>query len=146
MPVIEQKIVIQKPLFDVFRVAMDFNHASSWQPRTTAINITSGDPLRPGTMLSIRRGSVFINADVIEYERNKKITMQGIWGRFRFNRVIEFHSGGRETTITDKLNIHTGWLYFWYAPILTMNLGSELKAEWAQLKKQLETSGYTPGN
>ncbi len=140
MPVIEQKIVIQKPLFDVFRVATDFKTVSSWQPRTTAINITSGDPIRPGTMLSIRRGGVFINADIIEYDRNKKVLMQGIWGRFRFSRTIEFHSGGRETTINDKLNIHTGWLYFWYAPILSATLRSELSAEWAQLKKQLETT------
>lgn len=146
MPVIEQKIVIQKPLFDVFRVAMDFKNIANWQPRATAVNMTSGDPIRPGTMLSIRRGTVFINADVVEFERNKKILMQGIWGRFRFNRVIEFHSGGRETTIHDKLNIQTGWLYFWYAPILSATLRSELGAEWAQLKKQLESSAYTPGN
>lgn len=146
MPIIDQKIVIQKPLFDVFRMAMDFNNLSNWQPRTTAVNITSGDPIRPGTMITIRRGSVFINADVVEYDRNKKITLQGIWGRFRFNRTIEFQSGGRETTILDKLNIQTGWLYFWYAPILAMNLRGELSAEWAQLKKQLESSSYIPGN
>jgi hypothetical protein len=140
MPVIEQTVTIQKPLFDVFRVATDFAQWHTWQAGVKNVALISGDPIRTGTMISMERGSTFINADVTDYQRQKVLDLTGVWGRFRFNRHIEFSANGRETTIRDKMTIQTGFIWFWYNPILSARLGSQLKADWAALKKQLEGS------
>jgi hypothetical protein len=140
MPVIEQTATIQKPLFDVFRVATDFAQWSTWQNGVKNVALISGDPIRTGTMVSMERGSTFINADVTDYQRQKVLSLNGVWGRFRFTRHIEFGANGRETTIRDKMTVQTGFLWFWYNPILTARLNSQIKSDWANLKKQLESS------
>lgn len=140
MPVIEQTIVIQKPLFDVFRVATDFAHWNTWQSGVSNVALISGDPIRPGTMISLERGSTFINADVTDYQRQKNLSLSGVWGRFRFTRTIEFSASGRETTVRDKLTVTTGLLWFWYNPILSASLNRQIKSDWTNLKKQLESS------
>jgi len=140
MPIIEQTATIQKPLFDVFRVAADFTQWHTWQAGVKNVALISGEPIRAGTMVSLERGSTFINADVTDYQRQKTLTLTGVWGRFRFVRHIEFGANGRETTIRDKMTIQTGFLWFWYNPILTSRLRSMFKADWAALKKQLESA------
>ncbi|MCU0511379.1 MAG: SRPBCC family protein [Anaerolineae bacterium] len=144
MPVIEHSITINRPLVDVFRAVADFNAWHTWQPGITTVNLTSGDPVRVGTMLTIVRGGTFINADVLDYQRNKLIVFQGVWGRFRFSRTLDFQSGsvgGREAVVKDKINLQTGWLFFWYAPLLAMSVRSQTGGDWASLKRQLENSG-----
>jgi hypothetical protein len=140
MPVIEQTITIQKPLFDVFRMATDVAQWGTWQNGVKNVALISGDPIRTGTMISLERGSTFINADVTDYQRQKTLSLTGVWGRFRFARLTEFSSTGRETTIRDKLTVQTGFLWFWYNPILTSQLNGQIKADWAALKKLLESS------
>jgi hypothetical protein len=140
MPVIEQTVSIQKPLFDVFRAATDFAAWGNWQNGVRNVALISADPIRAGTMVSMERGSTFINADVTEYQRQKTLSLSGVWGRFRFTRHIEFSATGRETIIRDKMSVQTGFLWFWYNPILTARLNGQIKSDWANLKKQLETS------
>lgn len=141
MPLIEETVTIQRALFDVFKAVTDFEALPTWQTGAR-VRVTAGDPVRAGTMISIQRGSVFINADVLEYQRHKGLVLQGVWGRFRFRRSYEFISNaGRETVIKDKLDIQTGWLYFWYAPFLRSMISSQVRADWARLKQQLEQGG-----
>jgi uncharacterized membrane protein len=139
MPVIEHKLTIQRQLFDVFKLATEYKDFPKWQSGTKDVRITSGEPVRAGTMVTIIRNNVFINADILEFQRNKLVKMQGVWGRFRFVRTQEFTSNaGRETQIKDHINVQTGFLYFWYAPILRMQISNQLRSDWAAIKKQLE--------
>lgn len=145
MPRIEHRVTIQRPVFDVFKLAGDFNRWLEWQAGITDVSMISGNPIRSGTMLSVRRNllgrNVFINADVIEYDRNKRIELRGVHGTFPFQRVQEFQSQGRETLIIDNLNFKTGILYFWYGPILAGALRRQMEADWASLKQLLERQG-----
>ena len=137
MPLIKNTVQIQKPLFDVFKAAGSFEEWEQWQPSTKQVVVTSGNPVRSGTMVSMRRGTSFVNADVVDFQRNKEMQLKGRWGRFPFTRNIRFESAGGATTIIDELNIKTGWLFFWYAPILQMTLNNEINGEWQNLKKRL---------
>lgn len=140
MPIIKHTITINRNVMDVFRAATDFDNIHTWQAGTSSVNVVSGDPIRSGTMVSIQRGGLFVNADVLDFQRNKLVTIKGVWGRFRFTRTQEFQSGNRETTVKDTLNIQTGWLYFWYAPFLNMLVSGQLRADWNRLKQQLENT------
>jgi hypothetical protein len=142
---IDHKLSIAKPVSDVFKAATDYENTEaiqSWQPSIQSLGITEGKPLRTGSMIAMTRkfmtGKTFLNLDVLDYQRNKRFEVQGIFGSFRFKREIEFVPNGRETSVSDKINIQTGFLWFWYRPFLIGALKSQTAQEWQTLKKQLE--------
>lgn len=145
MAVIEQTIKINRPFSDVFKQIADFDNLQgqkAWQPTLTAANVTAGSPIRAGSSVSMRKqlmgGSIFINADVVDFQRNKRIELKGVYGRFRFTRAIELATGGRETTIRDTFDLRTPWFYFWYSPFFVSALRRQNNAEWERLKALLE--------
>lgn len=142
--IIDYTVTIQKPLFDVFKMATDYNNFASWQPDTRSSVVMPGDPIRTGANVSIEKagllGTTFINADLIDFQRNKSVEMSGIHGRFRFKRKTEFTSGGRETVIRERIEMNPGCLFAWYTPFLQRSLLAQMKKEWAVVKKRLETS------
>lgn len=141
MTVIENRVTIRRPLFDVFKQASDFNNLQSWQSNTVDITVTSGEPVRPGTMVAMKRkfrgSTIFVNFDVLDFQRNKRIELNGVWGRFPFRRVIEFSSGGGETAIVDTVRVNIPWLMFWYRPIFAGALKRQLNQEWQELEAHL---------
>jgi uncharacterized membrane protein len=140
--IIENSVTIQKPIFDVFRMATDFDSFATWQPATKLVKVTPNDPVRTGSMIymekSLPTGLTFINADLIDYQRNKVMEMKGVFGRFKFTRKTEFITSGRDTIVKDRLEMPTGCIYFWYAPLLRRMIEGQTKREWAVLKQRLE--------
>lgn len=145
MPLIEQKITIQRPIFDVFRLATDFERMREWQPDLLEVSLTSANPVRSGTMISMRRRFmgrlISLNADVLDFQRSKSLEIQGVHGTFPFRRTIEFSSSARETVISDRYNVRAGWFYFWYTPFFSRALKAQTDAEWKKLKQFLESGG-----
>ena len=80
MPTYENSVVIERPVFDVFKYVGDFENDPNWK-NVRNVGITSGNPIRAGSMVAMTRPILgrkgFVNADVTEYERNKKIEMKG---------------------------------------------------------------------
>lgn len=140
--IIENSITIQKPVADVFRTATDFDSFASWQPATKVVKVTPNDPVRAGSMVymekSLPTGLIFINADLIEFQRNKLMEMKGVFGRFKFTRKTEFINSGRDTIIKDRIEMPTGCLYSWYTPLLRRMLQAQTQREWALMKERLE--------
>lgn len=145
MASLEYTIKINRTFADVFRYITDFDNLQTmqqWQPTLTAVNVTAGSPLRAGSSISMRKqlmgSSAFINADVTDFQRNKRIELKGVYGRFRFRRIIELTTGGRETTIRDEFELRTPWFYFWYTPFFVSALKRQNADEWNRLKALLE--------
>lgn len=143
---IELKITIARPIGDVFKAATDYENTEAiktWQRAVVSLGITEGKPLRTGSMIAMTRqfmmSKIFVNWDVLDFQRNKRLELSGIHGRFRYRRDIEFVPNGRETSITDRVTVNTGFIYFWYRPFLLNAIRSQIKQEWDTLKKQLET-------
>lgn len=142
MPEVDLQVTISRPLFDVFKKAVDFDALTTWQPHVSLVKVTEGTPLRSGSMLYMEKkfgmGQIFVNADVIDLQRNKLIELKGVHGRFRFHRMTEFSSSGAgQTLIRDRFTLQTGWIFFWYNGWLRSTLESQLKAEWDMLKRAL---------
>lgn len=144
MASVEYSIAIQAPVTKVFKEATDYDNMQRWQPNLISVNVTAGNPLRAGSIVSMQRrfqtSDIFVNADVIDFQRNKRVEMRGVHGRFRFTRVIEFQPGGGETIIRDKIEVKTGIIFFWYAPLMTRSLKRQISQEWEALKELLESS------
>lgn len=143
MPSFENQILIERPVFDVFKFVGDFKNDSQWR-QVHGIGITSGNPTRPGTMIAMTRKvggfKGFVNADVIEYERNKRIELQGSFWGFQYTHTISFEHRGQQTNIQEAVNIRTRWM-FWFGIFFNMTLGRALKNELASLKTLLDNHG-----
>lgn len=142
---IEHQITIARPINEVYKAATDYGNTEGlqeWQSDLKTIGITAGDPLRTGSMIGMTKrfmtSVIFVNADVVELQRNKRFELSGIHGRFAFRREIEFTPSGRETVIKDKITLRVGWFFFWYRPFVTGALRNQTAKEWQKLKQLLE--------
>jgi len=143
MATIRNEITIQRNFLEVFRYVSDFERAQEWQPAVIKATVSVADPVRIGTMISQTRKlngrSIFMNADVVDFVRNKKIELKGIFIRYNFTRVIEFESGGMETRVRDEINIKFPILFFWDSPFVTGALRRQTREEWQTAKQLMET-------
>ena len=141
---VEQKVTVRRALPEVWRMVSNFEEYPRWQSHTRLAKVTPNDPVRQGSMLYIEKsdplGVTFINADLVEFQRNKMIEMKGVYGRFRFRRTMEFSLSGTETLVRDRIEMTPGCLYFWYTPLLRSTLSSQMQREWDAVKKALETA------
>jgi len=143
MPKYENQVLIERPVFDVFKYVGDFKNDVHWR-NVKGVGITSGDPIRAGSMVAMTRPILgrkgFVNGDVTEYDRNKKIELKGSFWGFPFVQTIQFEHRGQQTNVKETLNISTRWMV-WMALFFNLSLGSTLSNEWQQLKKMMDTRG-----
>ena len=143
MPKFENQVLINRPVFEVFKFVGDFNNDVQWR-NVQGIGITSGDPIRAGSMVAMtrrimgRRG--FVNSDVTDYERNKKIELKGSYWGFPFVSTLTFEHRGQQTNVKEDLNIRTRWM-FWFAIFFNLTLNRALSSELENLKQLLDSHG-----
>jgi len=142
---IEHKITVSSRITDVFKLVTNYDDAESiktWQPAITSIGVTAGNPIRTGSMIAIKKqffmSEIFVNMDILDIQRNKRVEFKGYHGRFPFQRVIEFTPQGTETTISDSISINTGFLYFLWRPFLLNTLKGQTAKEWQRLQQHIE--------
>lgn len=143
MPTYENYVLIERPVFDVFKYIGDFENDPSWK-NVHNVGITSGNPIRPGSMVAMTRPILgrkgFVNADVTEYDRNKKIELKGSFFGFPFVRTITFEHRGQQTGVKDVLTISTRWMV-WFNLFFAIGLKGTLASEWRNLKQLLDAHG-----
>ena len=139
----ENQVLIDRPVFEVFKYVGDFTNDANWR-NVRGIGITSGDPIRAGSMVAMTRPIMgrkgFVNGDVIEYDRNKKIVMKGSFWGFPFERTIVFEHRGQQTNVKETLDIRTRWM-IWFSLFFNLTLKGTLTKEWNNLKHLLDSHG-----
>lgn len=141
MPKFETQVLVNRPVFQVFRYVGDFNNDVNWR-NVHNIGITSGDPIRTGSMVAMTRRIMgrkgFVNSDVTDYERNKKIVLKGSYWGFPFISTIIFDHRGQQTNVRETLEIRTRW-FFWFGIFFNLTLKGLLRREWDALKHLLDS-------
>ena len=143
MPKFENQILINRPVFQVFRYVGDFNNEVHWR-RVEGVGITSGDPIRTGSMVAMTRRIMgrkgFVNYDVTDYDRNKKIELKGSYWGFPCLCTITFEHRGQQTNVRESVDIRTRWM-FWFGLFFNLTLKSLLQKELNNLKQLLDGHG-----
>lgn len=143
MPKFENQVLINRPVFQVFKYVGDFRNDVHWR-NVHGVGITSGDPIRAGSMVAMTRRLMgrkgFVNSDVTDYERNRKIELKGSYWGFPFIATITFEHRGQQTNVKETLDIRTRWM-FWFGLFFSMILKGALRKEWAALKHLLDSHG-----
>jgi len=143
MPTFENQVLIERPVYDVFKYVADFSNDSSWR-NVDRVGMTSADPIRVGTMVAMTRKIAgfkgFVNGDVVEYDRNKKLVMKGSFWGFPFVRTVEFEHRGQQTNLKQTIDIRTRWMV-WFNAFFSVALRGALSAELNTVKQLLDTHG-----
>ena len=143
MPKFENQVLINRPVFQVFQYVGDFDNEVNWR-NVQNVGITSGNPVRAGTMVAMTRRIVgrkgFVNSDVTDFERNKKIELKGSYWGFPFISTLTFEHRGQQTNVRETLDIRTRWM-FWFGFYFNLTLKSLLRRELDNLKQILDTHG-----
>ncbi len=143
MPSFENQVLIDRSVFDVFKYVGDFANDSNWR-NVERIGITSGDPIRPGSMVAMTRRVAgfkgFVNADVVEYERNKKIELKGSFWGFPFTQTLLFENRSQQTNIKETIEISTRWM-IWFNVFFSITLRGAFGKELQNLKQLLDGHG-----
>ena len=143
MPKFENQVLINRPVFQVFKYVGDFRNDVHWR-NVHGVGITSGDPIRAGSMVAMTRRLMgrkgFVNSDVTDYERNRKIELKGSYWGFPFIATITFEHRGQQTNVKETLDIRTRWM-FWFGLFFSMIHKGALRKEWAALKRLLDSHG-----
>jgi len=143
MPKFEAQVTINRPVFQVFRYVGDFHNDVHWRA-VENVGITSGDPIRAGSMVAMTRRIIgrkgFVNSDVTDYERNKRIELKGSYWGFPFKSVFTLDPRGQQTQVRETLEIRTRW-FFWFAIFFNLTLPRLQQRELHRLKQLLDAAG-----
>lgn len=142
---IETSLTINASVSDVYGAITEYEDKSfikEWRPHLLSVGVTAGKPLRTGSMIALTKQflgtDIFVNADVVDMQRNKRFELKGMHGRFPYNRTIEVTPNGRQTLITDRVNIQSNFFWFWWKPFVIRGMRSQIQTEWQTLKGMLE--------
>lgn len=143
MPVIEQTILINRPVGEVFRFVADFNNTPQWQPDVEQVFQTEPS-LRTGVMVTESRRlhlmgwKLDLNADIIAYQPNRMIEFKGVLGSFPLRAVYTFETARGATQFTQSFDVRMGFLYGLFAPMMSGVIRRRTQRSLAALKQMLE--------
>jgi uncharacterized membrane protein len=109
---IEESIIINRPIEEVFAYVSDFRNTAQWQSGVVDVRVTPEGPMGVGTQATVVRAflgrRLEMTVEMIEYEPPTKQAFKAIsgppttnWRRFeptaegtKLSQVIDFHAGG----------------------------------------------------
>lgn len=146
MAKIDYSIIINRPIHEVFSFISDFTNDTKWKPDVIKVWQTEGKT-RVGTMVTqARRLRVLfyqldLNADVTEYQLNKKIEVKGTIGFFPFTTTYTFEPSGLNTKITESQDINMWGIHRIFGGMMSGAMRRRADMTWNNLKKLLESGG-----
>ena len=141
MPVIEQSVTINRSVAEIFRFVADFSNNPKWQP--AGMQLERSGKVRIGDMVvgkqRIMGRMQHVNADVIDYSPNQRITYKGIMGSYSFSTTYDFDftgAGGTKFKITTDIRIP--WWFFMLRPVVASGVRSQVTESLQNLKQFME--------
>ncbi|HYB03039.1 MAG TPA: SRPBCC family protein [Nitrososphaerales archaeon] len=101
--IIEASIVVNRPAEDVWKFMIDLVNTPKWDPGVLEVKQTSAGPIGVGTTLQSRHPkNRVLNARALEYEPNRKFTLEFTSGPIKGTRVsyVLENIEGKNTKLT----------------------------------------------
>jgi len=144
MAKVEASVIIDRPVDEVWRYAIDWSKGPQWDPDLIECKVTSEGPLGVGTTLqSVRatRGAHLIEFRVTEYEPGRKLTAEVT--------APKMARGSRQTMVLEsaegKTKVNTAWdwklngFYTLLGPIMIRSSKKTSETQLGNLKRILES-------
>jgi len=140
MPLIEQRVTINRPVTDIFRFMSDFGNNPRWQP--AGIRLERVGKVRLGDMIVGHQRMLgrmqFVNADVVDYAPNQRLAWSGVMGGYAFRTTCDFSHAAGGTEVIVRTDIRIPWFLFMLRPFVLGGLRSQTAPSLPRLKQVME--------
>jgi uncharacterized protein YndB with AHSA1/START domain len=140
---IEESVVINRPVEDVFAFMSNPENDPQWQSETTETEITSQGPIGVGTtyldvthFLGRRIESIY---EFTEYEINKKLSLKTTSGPIPIEATITYESVENGTKVNFSARGEAGGFFKLAEPLVARMAQRSWTANYANLKDLLES-------
>jgi carbon monoxide dehydrogenase subunit G len=140
---IEERIIINRPIEEVFAYVSDFRTALQWQSGVVDLRLTPEGPIGVGTRVTVVR--VFLGRQVegtvelFEYEPPTKQTFKSISGPVDNTVSRRFEPTAEGTTFIQAMDFQAGGLFALAEPLVARSLRRAMVADLGTLKDLLES-------
>ena len=139
---VEQSVVINRPVEEVFAVVADFEKLPQWDAAVVEAAKTSEGPMGVGTTLRevfhLLGRRIESTGEVIGYESDRRIKIKTTSGPLPAEVTETFEPVENGTNITFTAELELGGLLKLAEPIIARLFGMQVKGSTASLKQFLE--------
>jgi hypothetical protein len=141
---VEQRVVIQRAVTDVFTYMVDFQHEPEWNPLVLEVMQTEAGPVRIGTtfhdvsrVLGMRVES---NYEVTRYDPGEHFAIRSTSGPLSFTLQYTFAPVSGGTELVGTAEVEPRGMLRWAEPLLARMIRDQVEAGLHRVKQRLEAS------
>lgn len=140
---VEESIVIQRPIEEVFTFLADQANAPRWQSGLLEVRRVTEEPIGLGTKHTAVRKfmgrRLEATNEYVVYEPNKEVTFTGTAGTSDFQHSYLTEATAEGTRLTSRMVMHSKGLFGLAEPLVASSLKREFVANLGELKVLLES-------
>lgn len=140
MPLIEQRVTINRSVTDIFRFMSDFGNNPRWQP--AGMRLERVGKLRMGDMIVGQQRMLgrmhFVNADVVDLTPNQRLAYTGVMGGYNFRTTYDYNRVAGGTEVIIRTDIRIPWFMFFVRPFVLSGLRGQMASSLEKLKQVME--------
>ena len=142
MTKLEQSVVINRPIEEVFAFVSDFEKSPQWMAELVEAKQTSAGSLGVGTTLSGVAQPLGRRAEstqeVTEYKPNRRFAIKSTSGPVASEDAYTFESVAGGTKVTRVVEAELGGFFKLAEPLIVRMMGRQFETNFAHLKDLLE--------
>jgi len=140
MPLIEQRVTINRSVTDIFRFMSDFGNNPRWQP--SGMRLERVGKVRMGDMIVGHQRMLgrmhFVNADVVDYAPNQRLAYTGVMGGYNFRTTYDYNRAAGGTEVIIRTDLRIPWFMFFLRPFVLSGVRRQMAASLEKLKQVME--------
>lgn len=139
---VEDSVIINRPVEEVFAFVADQTNAPQWQDGLLEVRRVTDGPIGVGTKHTVVRKflgrRMELTNEYIRYEPNRQVTFKGDTGPARFEVSYLTEATAVGTKVTCQMQMEQGGLFGLAEPFMARSLKRDFAANFRDLKALLE--------
>jgi uncharacterized protein YndB with AHSA1/START domain len=140
---VDESIVINRPVEEVFAFVADQTNGPRWQDGLLEVRRITNGPVGVGTKHTAARKflgrKMELTNEYIKYEPNRRVTFKGESGSMRFETSYLTESTTNGTKLTCQMQVEQGGLFGLAEPMIAKSFKRDFEANFRTLKALLES-------
>jgi uncharacterized protein YndB with AHSA1/START domain len=140
---VEESVIVQRPVEEVFAFVADQTNGPRWQSGLLEVRRITGEPIGLGTKHTAVRKfmgrRLEATNEYVVYEPNKEVTFKGTAGSAEFQHSYLTKSTAEGTVVTSRMEMESKGLFGLAEPLINRSLRREFATSLGELKDLLES-------
>ncbi len=145
---VEDNVVIDRPIGEVFAYVSDLTNAPEWQTGLLEVHRITADPLGKGAQFTFVRKflgrTLEATNEFIRYEANEIVTFVTTSGPVSVEATYGFQPEANGTRVTCRIQMKPEGFSRLAEPLIAASVRREMGAEFSYLKDLLESRAEVP--